>query len=137
MTMSRRKTKKVARREHPAAARPRGSLSTNLQKQLDRQTRELAEARKQLGAALEQQTATSEMLKVIGRSAFDLQSVFDTMAENAVRLCEAERAFIFRFDGKVLQAVAAYNVGPETREWVYRNPITPGRTSVWGGRGGA
>ena len=52
MTMSRRKTKKVARREHPAAARPRGSLSTNLQKQLDRQTRELAEARKQLAEAL-------------------------------------------------------------------------------------
>ena len=70
------------------------------------------------------------MLKVIGRSAFDLQPVFDTIAENAVRLCEAERAYIFRFDGNVLRAVASYNVGPEMKEWVFMNPIAPGRHSV-------
>jgi hypothetical protein len=78
----------------------------------------------------EQQTSTTEVLKVIGRSAFDLQPVFDTIAENAVKLCEAERAYIFRFDGKVLRAVASYNVGPEMKDWVYRNPIVPGRHSV-------
>jgi len=52
------------------------------------------------------------------------------MAENAVRLCEAERAYIFRFDGNYLRAVAAYNVGPENWEFVTRNPIKPGRQTV-------
>ena len=52
------------------------------------------------------------------------------MAENAVRLCEAERAFIFRFDGELLHAVASYNAGPELREFVHRNPISPGRHSI-------
>ena len=52
------------------------------------------------------------------------------MAENAVKLCEAERAFIFRFDGKLLRAVATYNVGPELREFADQNPIAPGRHSI-------
>jgi GAF domain-containing protein len=91
---------------------------------------ELRQRTDDLSESLEQQTATSEVLKVISSSASDLQPVFDAMAENAVRLCEAERAYIFRFDGELLRAVATYNVGPENSEFVNRNPIAPGRHSV-------
>src|SRR5262249_7374792 len=86
----------------------------------------------QLVEAREQQTATSELLKVIGRSTFDLQPVFETLAENAVRLCEAGHATIFRFDGHLLRAVVTRYLTPAQREFVERNPIAPGRESGTG-----
>ncbi len=91
---------------------------------------ELAARNTELRVALEQQTATSELLKVIGRSTFDLQPVFETLAENAVRLCEAERGLIWRFDGRVLRVVAAHNMSEELRAFLDQNPITPGRSSA-------
>src|SRR5262249_8399624 len=51
-------------------------------------------------------------------------------AENAVRLCEAERALIFRFDGQLLRMVAAHNITPEMRVFVEANPLPPGRQTV-------
>jgi GAF domain-containing protein len=67
---------------------------------------------------------------VIGRSTLDLQPVFETLAENAVRLCEAKRSFIYRFDGQYLRVVATHNASPELRAFVEQNPIAPGRGSA-------
>ena len=88
-------------------------------------TRLLSELRQ----SLEQQTATSNVLEVISRSAFDLQAVFETVAESSVRLCGADRAFIFRYDGELLRMIAAYNSPSAFKEWVAQHPIRPGRHS--------
>jgi GAF domain-containing protein len=91
---------------------------------------ELQERNRDLTEALEQQTATSEVLKVISRSAFDLQPVLETLVENAARLCAADRAFIFRFENGMLNIAVGYKASLEIRQFAERNPIVPGRYSV-------
>ena len=81
---------------------------------------------------LEQQTATSKVLEVISRSAFDLQAVFETVAESSVRLCGADRAFIYRFDGELLRMAVAFNAPQGLKEFIAQNPIRPGRNSASG-----
>ena len=112
----------LKRRKVPKVVRHRSSVVTAKESN--------AQLRRERDEALEQQTATSEVLNVISNSGSDLQVVFDTVVENAVRLCEAERGYIFRFDGELLRAVASYNAGTENWEFVNRNPIAPGRLSV-------
>src|SRR5262249_44164129 len=90
---------------------------------------ELESRNSELRVALEQQTATSELLKVIGRSTFDLQPVFQTLADNAVRLCEGEHALVSTFDGEFLRAVAMHAASAELAAFIEQNPIRPGRGS--------
>jgi GAF domain-containing protein len=97
--------------------------NTRLLNELRQRTTDLTES-------LEQQTATSKVLEVISRSAFDLQAVFETVAESSVKVCGADRAFIFRFDGELLRVAATFNASHELKEFVERNPIRPGRHSV-------
>src|ERR1700731_3580090 len=111
-------------REHQSStARKRAPAEVAAKKENSRLKHELPEAG-------EQQAATSELLKVIGRSTLDLQPLFETLAENAVRLCEAKRSFIYRFDGRYLRVVATHNASPEMRAFVEHNPIAPGRGSA-------
>ena len=89
--------------------------------------RELGRAIRELSEALEQQTATSEVLEVISRSTIDLQPVLETLIENATRLWGANSGFILRVDGEVLRPAVAYNVPPEFKDFLEQNPIRPGR----------
>ena len=103
--------------------------NARLLNELRQRTTDLTERTADLTEALEQQTATRDVLEVISRSAFDLQAVFETVAESSVRLCGADRAFIFRFDGEFLRMAVAYNCSAEFTEWVANHPIPPGRHS--------
>src|SRR5262249_601180 len=98
--------------------------------ELKEKNQALTQAHAQVSEALEQQTATSEVLKVISRSTFDLQPVLDTLIENAARLCGARRGVIFRRDGDKYHGVAFYNTAPDTIDFVRAHPISPGRHTI-------
>ena len=88
---------------------------------------DVAALKRELAEALEQQAATSEILRVIASSPTEIQPVLDTVVQSAARLCEANDAVIFRVDGDVLQRVAIYGPIP-----IRAAPIRIGRGSVTG-----
>jgi GAF domain-containing protein len=88
---------------------------------------ELQARNRELTEALEQQTATGEILRVISTSPTDLEPVLDTIVTNATRLCDAHNGAIFRFDGEAFRIATAYNVSPEFVAYLKSTPVHPGR----------
>ena len=105
----RRKAVTVKRRNALKAVRRRRSSAAGQETKIARLTRELNEA-------VEQQTATAEILRVISSSPGDLESVFEAMLENAVRLCDAKFGNIYRWDGELMHLLAAHNTPPALAE---------------------
>ena len=111
----RRKAVTVKRRNALKAVRRRRLSAAKLQKQLELRTRELSEA-------LEQQSATAELLRIISSSPGHLQPVFEAMLVNATRICEANFGVLLLYDGTAFHVSATYNAPQAFVEFRQRQP---------------
>jgi GAF domain-containing protein len=118
MKKRRHRTAAPKRRDAPKVAHHRKSAAAGLNKKIAQLTRERDEL-------LEQQAATSEVLKIVGSAAGDLNSVFDSMLENATRLCEALFGILYRFEDNAFRAVALRGAPPAFAEFQQRGLIHP------------
>jgi len=82
--------------------------------------------------ALERQTATADVLKVISRSSVDLETVLETLVETVARLCLADQVYMFHLRHDLWHLIADYGLSIEAREFFKTNPFTPGRGSTSG-----
>ena len=99
--------------------------NTRLFDEVQAKTRDLQES-------LEQQTATADVLKVISRSAFDLQAVFDTLISSAIALIGADQGSLWMRDGDLFRFRAYHGHSPDYVAWVDDHPLRAGRSSSVG-----
>ena len=103
-----------------------------LYQQLRQRTNDLSQRTTDLTEALEQQTATAEVLGVISQSKFELQPILQSVVDTAARLCRAEAAGIFRLEEGLYRFAAGYSLHPDYLESERKNPIAPGPGTVVG-----
>jgi signal transduction histidine kinase len=103
--------------------------NVRLFKELQQKNAALTQAHAQVTESLEQQTATAEILRVIAASPTDIQSVLDSVAESAGRLCEASDTQVYRLDADELRLVAHYGAIPTGPVGEFTVPVIPGVVS--------